>query len=400
MRTKGLITVAAVVVLAGLGVGAHSIWPIGRAADDNGQLEKVAKGIPVVITAAKEMTFESVVVVSGNVQAKNYALVSARIPGPLDEVYVDEGDRVEAKKTNLFQTDSLKLTKALAVARQILTVAECSVDEARARLEHMLADKEQAERDLKRYEELARGNAVPMQLLEKQQTGYKQAMAAVKDVEALVALREAQLEQARLSLTVAEKDLADSLVVSPISGCVSRRFKEPGEMAGAGTPVVKIEDLSVFEIAVFLPAVYYARVEPGKTRMRIEVNGIDLGVKPVTYKSPTVDPKRRTFEVKGLVKSPPSGVAPGCLAEVTIVIDERHGVGVPSVAVEQRGGHTVVFLVKDGKSRGTRVKTGREMSGWTEILEGDVTAETQVITMGQHLIEDGSRVSVVKEGRG
>jgi len=43
------------------------------------------------------------------------------------------------------------------------------------------------------------------------------------------------------------------------------------------------------------------------------------------------------------------------------------------------------------------VKTGREISGWTEIVEGDVTAQTPVLTMGQHLVEDGTPVSVVKE---
>jgi RND family efflux transporter MFP subunit len=196
---------------------------------------------------------------------------------------------------------------------------------------------------------------------------------------------------------MAEKDLADSLVLAPLSGRVSERFKEPGEMAAAGTPVVKIEDLSVLEISVFLPEEYYARVEPGKTQMRIEVSGIDLGARPATYKSPTVNPKLRTFEVKALVESPPAGVAPGCLAEVVIVMDERTGVGVPLMAIGRRGGHSVVFLVEGEQARMVQVKTGRSVGGWTEIVEGDVTAGTPVIRMGQQLVEEGTPVSVVEE---
>ena len=61
-------------------------------------------------------------------------MVSARIPGTLDEVLVDEGDRVEAGKTKLFQTDSLKLTKAEAIAKRALEVAEASVEEKLALL--------------------------------------------------------------------------------------------------------------------------------------------------------------------------------------------------------------------------------------------------------------------------
>ena len=397
MLTKGVIAVAGIVVLAGLGVGAYSMRPAGETTGDNGESEQGGKRIPVVLAPAKEMTFESTVVVSGNVQAKNYALVSARIPGPLDAVYVDEGDLVEANTTKLFQTDSLKLAKAVAMAEQGVTVAEHSVREKEASLEQVLADKEQAKVDLERYRELLRRNAVPRQLFEQQESRFKQSSAMVKHSEALLALEKTKLEQDRVSLTMAQKDLADALVIAPISGRVSQRFMEPGEMAAAGTPVVKIEDLSVLEICVFLPEEYYARVEPGKTRMRIEVSGIDLGVQPVTYKSPTVNPKLRTFEVKGLVESPPPGVAPGCLAEVAIVMDQRSGVGVPGAAIGQRGGHSVVFLVEGAQARMVQVKTGREMNGWTEIVEGDVTAQTPVLTMGQHLVEEGTPVSVVKE---
>jgi len=399
MLTKGAITMAGIVVLAGLGVGiySYSMWPAGEAADEGRGAEQVGQRVPVVLSPARAMTFEDAVVVSGSVQAKNYALVSARMPGPLDAIYVDEGDRVEAGRTQLFQTDSLKLTKALALARQALTVAECSVAEARARLEQALADKEQAERDLKRYQELARDNAVPIQLLEKQETGYKQAVAAVKDVEALIALREAQLEQARLSLAIAQKDLADSLVVAPISGRVSQRFKEPGEMAAAGTPVLKIEDLSVLEVSVFLPAEYYTRVLPGQTQMRVQVGGIDLGTRPVSYKSPTVNRRLRTFEVKGLAESPPPGVAPGCLARVAVVMDSRSGVGIPTAAIVRRGGHFVVFLVDGEKARMVQVKPGLETGGWTEILQADLPAGTPVVTMGQQLVEDGTPVSIVEE---
>jgi RND family efflux transporter MFP subunit len=397
MLTKGVIIVVAVtVVLAGAGVGVYSVSQTGNATAENAVPEGTEKRIPVVLTPAKEMAFESTVVVSGNVQAKNYALVSARIPGSLDAVYVDEGDLVEATKTRLFQTDSLKLTKAVAMGEQDLKVAEFSVKEKEASLEQMLADKEQAKVDLERYRDLILHNAVPRQLVEQQESRFKQSSAMVKHSEALLALEKTKLEQARVSLTMTQKDLADALVIAPISGRVSQRFVEPGEMAAAGTPVVKIEDLSVLEISVFLPEEFYARVEPGKTQMRIEVSGIDLGVQPVTYKSPTVNAKLRTFEVKGLVEPPP-GVAPGCLAEVAIVMDERSGVGVPAAAIGQRGGHSVVFIVEGEQARMVEVKTGRTISGWVEIVEGEVSDRTPVLTMGQHLVEDGTPVSPAQE---
>ena len=396
--TKTVMAVAGIGVLTALGIGVHSIWPAGHATANNGTADvDRGKRIPVVLTPAQEMTFESAVVVAGNVLAKNGALVSARIPGPLDEIYVDEGDAVQAGETRLFQTDALKLTKAVAMARQGLQVAELAVREKAANLERMQASLEQAQVDLDRYRILIQDRAIPKQVFDQQETGWKLAAAGVRHAQALLDLDKKKLEQAHLSLAMAEKDLADSLVVAPISGRVSQRFMEPGEMAGAGTPVVKIEDLSVLEVSVFLPAEVYARVTPKKTQMRIQVGGADLGVRPVAYKSPTVNPKLRTFEVKSLVESPPAGVAPGCLAEVTDVLDGRSGVGIPAAAVQQRGGQSVMFRVEGDQARMVTVKTGRDMNAWTEVLEGDLEPGAAVVTMGQQLLSDGTLVSVVQE---
>ncbi len=395
---RTVVTVVGLVVLALVGLAVQALWPAARATGDTGAAAPSEKQVSVVLTAAREMAFPQAAVVSGSVQAKNYALVSARVPGSLDAVFVDEGDVVEAGRTKLFQTDSLKLTKAVAIARQGLQVAELSVKEKAASLEQVQADRQLAEVDLERYRNLVRDNAIPRQLFDQQETRATQAGAMVKHAEALLELDKAKLAQAEESLLMAEKDLADSLVVAPISGRVSERFKEPGEMAAPGTPVLKIEDLSRLEISVFLPEEYFALVVPGQTPLEARVSGGDLEARPVAYKSPTINAKLRTFEVKSLIESPPPGVAPGCLAEVRLVLDQRQGVGVPTAAIQQRGGARVVFVVEDGRARMKPVETGRDSQGWTEVLADGLAVGTPVISMGQQLVTDGTPVSVVAEG--
>ena len=393
---KVVIGIAVVAVLGGLGTKAFLASQTGQA-EAKSDVQGDTSRVPIVVTTAKQMTFESRVVVSGNVQAKNYALVSARMPGPLDAVFVDEGDFVEAGKTQLFQTDSVKLSKAVALARQGQTVAECSVREKQAFLEQSSAQNEQDAKDLERYRELSGQNAISEQMYEQQGSQVKQAEAMVKHKQALISLATAELEQAGLSLIMAEKDLADSLVLAPISGKVSQRMKEPGEMAAPGTPIVRIEDLSILEISVHVPEKFYAQVRPGHTKMQIGVSGIDLGDYPVTYKSPTVHPKLRTFEVKGIVETPPDGVVPGCLAEVSITLDGRPGIGVPTDAIQRRGSEKVVFVVDKEQARMIPVTPGRESGGWTQVTAADLTADVPVITMGQAQVEDGTNVSPVEE---
>ncbi|TWT80091.1 Multidrug resistance protein MdtA precursor [Planctomycetes bacterium CA13] len=354
------------------------------------------KQTPVVLTPSKEMEFEESLAISGSIQAKHFALVSARIPGTLDAVFVDEGDTIKAGETKLFQTDSLKLSKAVAIARQDLTVAECAVQEKNAMLEKSLAVKSQANNDLKRFRDLLRNNATAIQEVEKAESHYKQCEADVKHTGALIDLANAQLEQAKLNVTIAEKDMDDSLVVSPICGQVSKRLCEPGEMAAAGTPVLKIEDLSLLEVSVYLPSEFYSRVVPGETEMRVHVGDTDLGLRPVSYKSPTVDNKLRTFKVEGLIESPPPSVVPGCLADVTIVSNRRTGVGVPIGSIQTRGNRAVVFTVQNNQVSQVNVETGWQANGLMEIVSG-LAAGTPVVSMGQTFVEAGSRVSVVQE---
>jgi RND family efflux transporter MFP subunit len=399
-RTLGrmLAVFAAFIVLAGTGLLVHWSWPAAKALEgrEAPAVESVPR-VPVVQTPAREMLFENSIVVSGSVMAKNCALVSARLPGVLDAIFVDRGDLVQADQTQLFQTDSLKLTKAVAIARQGLQVAELSVQEKDANLEQALATKELAELDLERYRALLGENAVPRQLFDQQVTRFRQSSAMVRHAATLLALDKSKLEQARLQLLVAEKDLADSLVLAPISGKISQRFMEPGEMAGPGSPVVRIEDLSLLEVCVFLPEEHYPQVESEQTQMRIIVSGIDLGSRPVTYKSPTINPKLRTFEIKSQVANPPQSVASGGLAEVTVVMDSRVGIGIPSSAIQQRGGKSVVFVIQDDSARMVPVETGRTAAGWTEILDSGWTVGSLIVTMGQQQLSEGRLVSVARE---
>lgn len=352
--------------------------------------------LPVMLRPAERRTFEEKLIIAGTVLAKRFALVSARIPGTLDQVFVDAGDRVEAGKTKLFQTDSLKLEEAVAIARHQLTVADCAVKEKMALLEKTRVAQEQALTDLNRYRQLRAENAIAQQMVEHQEAQCRQLAADIRHVETLIALAQAQLEQARLNLRIAEKDLADSLVLAPLSGRVSLRLKEPGEMAGAGTPVLRIEDGSLVEISVFVPSEYYERVSEGQTKFRVRVGEASLSDVPVTFKSPTVESRLRTFQVKALVHSPPAEVVPGALAQVEVILDRREGVGVPAQAVVQRSTGHVVFTVLENRARALSVQLGLMMDGWQEIRSG-VDEGTPVVVQGQSMLEENVMVRVLEE---
>jgi RND family efflux transporter MFP subunit len=355
--------------------------------------------VAVVLTPVERRRFEERLVVQGSVEARNSALVTPRQKAPIEAIFVREGAPVVAGKTELFQTDSLKLRKTFEIRRAELAVAKCALREKEASLERVQVQLEKAVLDERRHKRLFERQIESTDTYETYACQLREAQALVKHGKSLVDLAAAQEQQAVHAVASAEKDLKDTLVLAPISGRVSERFQEPGEMGEVGKPVLRIDDLSLVEVSAFLPAALYPRIAEGKTRFHVRTGALDLGERTVSYRSPTIDAKLRTFEVKCVVKDPPDGAAPGAMAVARVVLRRHEALGVPLPAVQARRGGKVVFVVKDGKARMVEVTTGLETDGWVAI-QGDGLAEgTPVVTMGQFLLNDGTPVDVQKGGR-
>lgn len=352
---------------------------------------------PVVPAAIALREFAERLTVQGNVESKNVAQVNPRIPGTIDEIYVELGDTVEANKTRLFQTDSLKLTKAVEISRQDVAVARLGAREAEANLERIQADFDKAEIDYHRFKRLHEQNAVTLDVFERQESRYKQTAAGLKHAHTLVEHAAEKGRQAELALQIAEKNLSDSLVYAPISGRISHRFREPGEMGDSGRPVVRIAGMDPLEISAFLPAQHYPFVAAGESQVRIRVNGIDLGMQTVTYKSPTIESTLRAFQIKCLIAGPPEGVAPGAMANIDVVLQRRQALGVPAASVVTRKDQQVVFLLDGGRAIMVPVETGLSTDGWTEVRGDGIAEGAQVVRMGQFQLSDGMLVTVQQE---
>ncbi len=356
------------------------------------------KSFPVVLTQARALRFEDRITVAGTVLSRNFAAVSARIPGTLDVIDVDEGDRVEAGKTRLFQTDHIKVARAVEIARQEIAVAECAISVNRANRQSLQADFDKAKIDYERFQRLYDNDrAVTQDALEMQRSRFLQLEAQLKLAGVQIEMAEKQFEQAKSNLAIAEKDLRDSEVFAPIDGVVSERYLEPGENVGNGDPVLKIVDPSVLEVSIYIPEQYYDRVLPGQTSMRILAEGIQLENQEIVYKSPTVQPDLRTFEVKCLIENPPSGLVAGRMVRTETILAAHDGVGVPVDAIKQMRTGPVVFTVKGGRASLIPVKTGLQTDGWIEVLDAGLAAGTPIVTVGQDFLDDGFAVSVVKE---
>ena len=355
---------------------------------------ETVRALAIRAQPAAERAFERRLTVQGTLEAKNYANVASRADGNLDAIWVDEGDAVVAGETALFQVDPVGRANALTIAKQNLAVAKASLEVALASAGKTRAEARKALLDFERYQRLHQDGKVSDSEFEAADVGRAQAEAGIAVAEAQVDLAERQVKQAEASLAIAEKNLADAKVLAPISGVVSSRTAEPGEQMSVGKVALRIDDLSVVEAAAYLPAQYYPEVVPGHTTFRLGIGGREAGAHVVTTRSPVIDPTLRTFEVKGKVAAADGLAVPGQMADLTIVFETRAGLGVPSAAILDRAGKSVVFVAQDGRAVQREVQTGLQNDGWTEVLSG-LEAGEAVVTEGQTQLRDGLPVEVL-----
>ena len=398
LTSKTAITIMAMaVIITGSFFGLRALANPPQAPAPETARESV-QGVPVVTSQVRSMVFKEQVKVTGSVEAVRTALVSARVPGIIDDIFVEEGDVVAAGITRLFQTDHVKLKRAVEIAGHQVDVSAAVVSARRATLARVKANLDKIRLDLERYQRLYEQGAVTQNVLETQETMMKAAAAELAEVEAGLTLAQTQEKQAKSNLEIARKDLSDALVIAPLSGTVSHRMCEPGEMAGPGTPIIRIDDLSLVEISAYLPETHYARVTPGKTLLAASVQGVELREMPISFKSPVINKKLRTFEVKARLQNPPAGVVPGAMADAAVILQVREGLGAPRESVLRRTHGQVLFTVSDGLARMVSVQTGLEMGGWIEITGEALTPGMSVVRMGQEQLNDGTPVTIVPEG--
>ena len=87
-------------------------------------------------------------------------------------------------------------------------------------------------------------------------------------------------------------------------------------------------------------------------------------------------------------------MVPGGLANLTFVLETRSGLAVRTSAIVNRDNSKAIFIEENGKAKLVKVSVGLENEGFTEVKSDQLKAGNKVIVVGQHMVNDGTAVSV------
>jgi multidrug resistance efflux pump len=169
--------------------------------------------------------------------------LAPKISERIKEVKFHEGDYIKAGETAV-TLDDRKENAQFEQAQADLEVAKANVLNADANIEKAKVRIEDTKRDLGRYSKLLDKKLVAQNDVDKAQTAYDTAVADLNGALAQKALSEASVKQSEAALKVAKTNLDDTVVYSTLSGTVTLRAFEPGEMSSNGATILTVVDLS------------------------------------------------------------------------------------------------------------------------------------------------------------
>ena len=326
---------------------------------------------------------------SGYVEPRRKATVSAKITGKVTEVLVDEGMLVEEGQV-LAQLDD-------SDARRRWEAVRAERDVARASLEEIEVNLEDAQRTLRRTLDLGSKGVASQQALDS-------ATAAVEGLEARLAVARRNLASAEAQLAVSAQDLENYTIRAPFAGVAVSKDAQPGEMvspvsAGGGftrTGISTIVDMSSLEIEVDVNESYIANVSTGQPADAVLDAYPDWHI-PATVRTviPTADRQKATVKVRLTFDQLDPRILPDMGVKVAFLeIRPAQADGpsamalIPAGAIRQDAGHSVVFVLAGERLERRAVSVGRSVDSGVEIMAG-LTPGENVVVNGPEELKDG-----------
>jgi RND family efflux transporter MFP subunit len=285
-------------------------------------------------------------------------------------VHFQDGARVE-KGDLLFTLDCRQIEADMKRFQAVIDGAEASL--------------RQAQRDVERYTELAARNATPIVTLNNAQTAVYISRATAES-------NRAQLENLKVQRGFCS-------IRAPISGRISMANVKVGNFVRPADtdPMATINQMAPVYVSFTVPQERLPDIRKALAAETATVEAIVPGESrrargQVTMIENTVDPATGMATIRATMPNQDELLWPGTLVTAEMTLRTEQAVVVPSNAVQVSQTGSLVFVVDNGVAKVRHITTERQVGDETVVTAGLKGGET-VVTDGQILLQDGSRVS-------
>jgi len=182
-------------------------------------------------------------------------------------------------------------------------------------------------------------------------------------------------------------------------GFVGERFVDEGALLAPNSPVASVIGIGTVIVRTTIIERDYGRVRVGQ-RADVQVDAFPGKWFPgnVSRIAPMLKEASRVAEMEVNVVNDALMLKPGMFANVRVVLSEQDRAQiVPRQAIVQQDGEPGVFVVGEGEAvaRYVPIQTGIATLEKAEVISPRL--DGLIVTLGQHLLEDGSPVILPKD---
>ena len=369
-------------------VGALAWVGIGRVQDLAKKPARRSDGgvVPVEVAVIERGPIEYRRTFTGTLDPRAEFVVASKVSGRVERLNVDFADTV-TRGQPVAKLDDDEYVQSVAQAEAEFAVAKANLAEAESLLNI-------AERELQRMEKLRkRGVASDSQGdISKAEQLAKQARVEV--TRAQVIRSKAVLEGVRIRLgytnvTAGWRGGSDQRVVA-------ERYVDEGETVAANAPLLRIVELDPITAVIFVTERDYTLLRTGQAvTLATDAHPGEEFKGRIARIAPVFREATRQARVEVGVDNSELRLKPGMFVRATVVLNRvEDATVVPEQALVRRDGRDGVFVVtEDGRSVSWReVDVGLRQDSRVQVTGDGLT--TQVVTLGQQLLDDNSAVSI------
>jgi|WetSurMetagenome_2_1015567.scaffolds.fasta_scaffold01967_2 RND family efflux transporter MFP subunit len=354
-------------------------------------------GVSVQTTTPQRISIQRNVDVAGSLVSSDQARVSSEVAGVVQEVPIQIGDSVQPGQI-LVRLNPTELDVALRRAQSQLrqTEAQLGIDGVRVKdpppdeqissVRTAMANRDDAQAQLRRAQRLRSQNLLPQADLDTAETRVKVTEANLQAaMESLQSLK-ATLQDRRQAVELAQKKLNDAVIRSSVAGQINDRLVQPGEFIRENTPVASVVKMNPLKLKTAVQERYAGLIRNGMTvEFQVEPYPGEVFRGRVSTISPAVDTTTRTFPIEVLVDNGSGRLKPGLFAKGIILTKlDQNVIAISEDAISSLAGVSSVFVIEGNKARQQNITKGIQLDKLVEItsgLNGNETLATSNLTM-------------------
>jgi HlyD family secretion protein len=299
---------------------------------------------PLATDVSNQSTSPSkeVYIMAGKIDARDQAAVTTKISAKVAQILVDVGSQVKQGEPVIIletneshaqvnQAEAAVLTAQANLNNTLAGSRPEQIAQAQAALDSAQKNYENSKNNFNRIQDIYNLKGVSRQQFETAQTQLAAAEAQNKSAQEQLGLLkrgatketimilEKQVQQARAALEVTKTQLNNGTIVAPLSGTVTAKNINVGELASPGDTLVSIVNNEALYVNAYLPASMSGQVKQGQ---QVIVKVSEIPEKKfdgeITVMNGVINSLSKNILVKVAFKLPDQALKPGMFAEIAL----------------------------------------------------------------------------------